>query len=75
MSKKKIIRLGVSLAFGCLGFIAGPLCVGGILGFLGAGDGSLFFGILYFGALLGAVFGLLTAVYKFRSLAKKDDSS
>ena len=68
-------RLGVSLAFACLGFIAGPLCVGVILGLLGAGDGSLIFGILYFGALLGAVFGLLTGVYKFRSLAKKDDSS
>ncbi len=70
-----IKKLGVSFAFACLSFIAGPLCVGVILGLLGWGDGSLIFGILYFGTSLGVIFGFLTGVYKFRSLAKKDDSS
>ena len=66
-----IKRLGISLAFGCLGFIGGILVVGLILGLLGWGNESLIYGILVFGVPVGLLLCLLIVVRKFRSLPRK----
>jgi sugar lactone lactonase YvrE len=66
-------RLGVSLAFACLGFIAGPLCVGVILGLLGWGDESLLFGLLFLGVPIGLFFGFWAGVVRIISIKGKNE--
>ena len=68
-----IKKLGASIAFGCLGLIIGPISAGVFLGFLGWGDETLIYGILYFGVPLGVITGFAMGVSKFRSLKKKDN--